>query len=244
MEATGDLQGPNLDLIIHSPGGSIEATESIGEYLRGTFEHVRVFVPHMAMSAATLLALIGDEIYMGAHSQLGPIDPQFILQTPFGVRSVPAQAILDQFEEAREASIRNPDEYHVWAEMLQQYGPGLLVESRNASALSSSVATDWLTRFMLSGLPSGVREQRSQAVAEYLVNHNIHLTHARGIFAAELRNVDSNLAIKDLESAPELHERVLTVYYSLMHTFGNTLAAKLIENHAGNSYIIADSTNY
>ena len=238
MEVAGELPGPDLDLIIHSAGGSIEATESIGEYLRESFESVRVFVPHMAMSAATLLALIGDEIHMGSHSQLGPIDPQFILQTAFGIRSVPAQAILEQFQNAREACINNPDEIPVWAEMLQQYGPGLLVESRNASALSLSVATSWLERYMLSTLPDGVREQYSEEVARYLSDHSAHLTHARGIFALELQSLDRNLAIVNLESNPELHERVLTVYYSLMHTFSNTLTAKLIENHSGNSYVI------
>lgn len=81
MEAIHGLRGPNLDLILHSSGGSIEATETIGEYLRQKFTNIRVLVPHMAMSAATILACVADEIILAAHAQLGPIDPQFILQT-------------------------------------------------------------------------------------------------------------------------------------------------------------------
>ena len=238
MEAVQGLAGTDLDLIIHSPGGSIEAAESIGEYLSQSFDHIRVIVPHMAMSAATILSLVADEIHMATHSQLGPIDPQFILQTAFGYRWVPAQAILAQFEEAREASLRDPNEYTVWADMLRQYGPGLLVECRNASVLSASVVERWLNRYMFKGLSDATRSQHSENVARYFADHTIHFTHARGIFLGELQNFDGNLAIMDLESDPQLHELVLTVHYSLMHTFSNTRAAKIIENHAGSSYVV------
>ena len=236
METVQGCSGPELDLILHSPGGSIEAAEAIGEYLRESFDHIRVIVPHMAMSAATLLSLVGNEIHMAAHSQLGPIDPQFFLQTAFGYRWVPAQAILEQFNAARTACLEDPNEYTVWADMLRQYGPGLLVECQNASALSASVAQEWLNRFMFRGLPDDDRSQRSQDVALYFANHTTHLTHARGIYATELRNLDENLTVVNLESDPQLHDLVLTVHYSLMHTFSNTRAAKIIENHVGNSY--------
>ena len=94
MEVVSNIEEKALDLILHSPGGSAEAAESIVEYLRTRFDHVRVFVPLAAMSAATMLALSADEIVMGAHSQLGPIDPQFNIITPEGPRSSPAKAIL------------------------------------------------------------------------------------------------------------------------------------------------------
>ena len=109
MEAVSNVAGPNLDLILHSPGGSAEAAESIVEYLRKRFANVRVFVPVAAMSAATMIALSADEVVMGQHSQLGPIDPQFIISTPEGPRSAPAKAILNQFEKAKE-ECRRPGE--------------------------------------------------------------------------------------------------------------------------------------
>ena len=69
MEVCRDLNGPGLDLILHSPGGSAEATASIVRYLRRNFDHIRVFVPVAAMSPATMWALAGDVIVMGKHSQ-------------------------------------------------------------------------------------------------------------------------------------------------------------------------------
>src|SRR5262245_58792619 len=62
MEAVYGLTDRNLDLIVHSPGGSVEAAEAIVEYLRSKFDHIWVFVPHMAMSAATMLACAADQI--------------------------------------------------------------------------------------------------------------------------------------------------------------------------------------
>ena len=237
MEVIHGLNGPNLDLIIHSPGGSVEATESIGEYLREKFDRIRVFVPHMAMSAATILAFVSDEIVMAAHSHLGPIDPQFLLQTPFGLRMVPGQAITEQFERAREACLKDPDEYPVWADMLRQYGPDLLVEADNASALSASVVRDWLSRYMFSSFPGIRKEAKSEALANYLTNHATHLTHSRGVFRGELRDFDPQLCLTDLENDQQLQDLVLTIYHATMHTFGYTDAAKIVENHQGQGYI-------
>src|SRR5437588_5120374 len=67
METVSDLEEKELDLILHSPGGSAEAAESIVEYLRTRFDHIRVIVPVAAMSAATMIALSADELLMGDH---------------------------------------------------------------------------------------------------------------------------------------------------------------------------------
>ena len=46
-----------LDLILHTPGGSPLATEGIVKYLHKMFgDNIEIFVPHMAMSAGTMLA--------------------------------------------------------------------------------------------------------------------------------------------------------------------------------------------
>lgn len=84
MEVVHGLTGPNLDLILHSPGGSPAAAEALVKYIRSKFDHVRVIVPQMAMSAATMISCSANSIVMGKHSFLGPIDPQFLLPTGVG----------------------------------------------------------------------------------------------------------------------------------------------------------------
>src|ERR1700674_2552376 len=65
-----------LDLVLHTPGGLVLAALQIAKAVREHKGKVTVFVPHMAMSGGTLIALAADEIVMCEHSVLGPIDPQ------------------------------------------------------------------------------------------------------------------------------------------------------------------------
>jgi len=72
------LTPPNtpIDLILHTPGGLVLATEQIARALIRHPAKVTVFVPHYAMSGGTMLALAADEIVMDANAVLGPVDPQ------------------------------------------------------------------------------------------------------------------------------------------------------------------------
>ena len=84
-----------LDLVLHTPGGDIAATESLVHYLREMFgTNIRAIVPQIAMSAGTMIALSCREILMGKHSNLGPIDPQ--------VGMFPAQAVIEEFTRAQQ----------------------------------------------------------------------------------------------------------------------------------------------
>ena len=65
-----------LDLIIHTEGGNIGATQSLVHYLQQMFEKdVRAIVPQIAMSAGTIVTCCTKSIVMGKQSNLGPIDP-------------------------------------------------------------------------------------------------------------------------------------------------------------------------
>jgi hypothetical protein len=217
---------------LHSPGGSGSAAEQIVKYLRTKFDHIRIIVPHMAMSAATMIATAADEIVMGKHSFLGPIDPQFIMQTALGPRSVPAQAILEQFERAQREAI-DPAKLRVWAPMLAQYGPDLLVTCQNAASLSENLVSEWLKRYMFKGdVDAGAK---GAAIAQWLSNHNAFKTHARPIDRDEL--LAHGLKIVSLEQNQHEQDLFLSVHHAIAHTFNNTTAVKIIENNLGKAYV-------
>ncbi|HEU4448418.1 MAG TPA: hypothetical protein VFR63_00375 [Gaiellaceae bacterium] len=65
-----------VDLLLHTPGGLVLASEQIARALRAHPGKVTVLVPHYAMSGGTLLALAADEILMDDAAVLGPVDPQ------------------------------------------------------------------------------------------------------------------------------------------------------------------------
>jgi hypothetical protein len=148
MEVCKDMEGPNLDILLHSPGGSAEAVASLVRYLRTKFSNIRVFVPLAAMSAATMWALAGDVVVMGKHSQLGPIDPQMVA----GAWTAPARAILRQFEQAKE-ECKDPSVLGAWMPILQQFGPALIQQCEAAEALALRLVREWLERYMFAGAP-------------------------------------------------------------------------------------------
>src|SRR5207302_1902999 len=83
-ECTHNIPGPNIDVLLHSPGGLAEAAESIVKLLRSKYTDVRFIIPSMAKSAATMLALSGNTLVMDEVSELGPTDPQFAMQKADG----------------------------------------------------------------------------------------------------------------------------------------------------------------
>ena len=136
LQALSDIENGPLDVLLHSPGGSPTATESIVHLLRSRFDPIRFIIPHTAKSAATMLALSGDEILLGEAAELGPIDPQIQFVTEQRPISVPARAAIDQFERAASDIDADPGKMRVWLPIIRQYGPAFLQECQNAIELS------------------------------------------------------------------------------------------------------------
>jgi ClpP class serine protease len=80
-----------IDLILHTPGGLVLATEQIARALLRHKAKVTVFIPHYAMSGGTMLAMAADEIVMDENAVLGPVDPQ--------LGNLPAASVLKVIEE-------------------------------------------------------------------------------------------------------------------------------------------------
>jgi len=85
-----------IDLVVHTPGGLVLASEQIACALKRHPGKVSVFVPHYAMSGGTLVALAADEIVMDPDAVLGPVDPQ--LGSPQG-GYYPAASLLKALEQ-------------------------------------------------------------------------------------------------------------------------------------------------
>jgi len=237
MEVVHGLRNSDLDIILHSPGGSPVATEAIVKYLRKKFSNIRVIVPQAAMSAATMLACAANRILLGKHSFLGPVDPQFILHTSLGVRMVPAQAILDQFQMAQE-ECKDTQKLASWLPILSQYGPGLLIECKNAVALSKKLVKEWLTQYMFQGQKRGA--YKASIVARSLADHKEYKTHSRHLSRDDCKGL--GLMIDDLEQDQVLQDLVLSVFHSSTITFNMTPAVKVIENQNGKAFVKLSGT--
>jgi len=88
-----------IDVILHTPGGLVLASEQIAHALCRHPARVTVFVPHYAMSGGTLLALSADEIVMDENAVLGPIDPQLGEYPAVSILKVVEQKSVDEVDD-------------------------------------------------------------------------------------------------------------------------------------------------
>lgn len=233
MEVCSNVTGSReLDLFLHSPGGDGEAADQMLKYLRTQFDHIRAIVPLCAMSAATMMALSADEILMGAHSQLGPIDPQLTIQTNEGPRTSSAQAIKDQFDLAVQ-ECEDPNKLPAWVPILRSYAPGLLATCDHAAARGEEIVRGALERHMFAG-QEGAAEKAAEA-AHWFGDAATFLSHGRPVRADEAR--EHGIKVTDLEDDPELQDAVLTVHHAALITMSQLPILKLIENNANRRFM-------
>jgi hypothetical protein len=228
MEAVHGLPKGPLDLMLHSPGGDANAAEAIMDYLRAEgFGPIRAIVPICAMSAATMMALCCDEVVMGRHSQIGPIDPQFTLATPDGPRSAPAQAILDQFELAKTECAANQSNLAAWMPILRSYMPGLISQCLSAQKAAEGMVSSAMTKYMFSGDPDA--SAKAISAAEWFNDHKTHLSHGKPLQYDDV--VAKGVKVSRLEDDQEFQDKVLSAWHGVQISLSKVAVNKLIENN-------------
>ncbi len=228
MEVTHGLDGSELDLILHSPGGSPEAAEALVSYLRARFEHIRVIVPNLAMSAATMIACAANEIVMGKHSFLGPTDPQVLLSGRF----VPAQGVLDEFAKAKK-ECADPANLPAWLPILQQYAPGILTLCESALNRSQELVGNWLETYMFADVAD--KRDKAEIASKWLADHTHFKSHSRHISRDEL--LRNGLLVSSLEEDQALQDLTLSVFHASTQMFDATGVTKIVENHIGRAFV-------
>lgn len=212
-----------LDIILHTPGGAIAATEALVSYLKSVFgKDIRILVPQIAMSAGTMIAFSGKEIIMGKHSSLGPIDPQ--------IGNMPAEAVIGEFCRAKEDILKDPKAAGYWQFILSKYHPTFLTSCEQAIELSKILAKEWLLSNMCLD-----DEACANTILELFSSHSETKMHARHIGKDKCKQ--AGLKIIDIEDDQKLQDLLLTVHHAFMHTFSASSAIKIIENQDGNAFI-------
>ena len=224
-----DLSGPKLDILIHSPGGFAEATETIVEEIRRKFGFVRFIVPSFAKSAATMMAMSGDEILIDEDAELGPIDPQMFTRN--GV--VPGDAIKQQFDKAGQEILNDPRRGQVWFPILQMLGPGLLSQCENASKLAKNLVNDWLEKYMFRALPDAA--DKAKDVADYLSSHATFMSHGRRVKLQQL--LEHNVNAHNLRDDANLYRAVWELYCIIDIILTNTPVFKMFYNSANQAMV-------
>lgn len=211
-----------LDLFLHTPGGLVSATEGIGNYLRSVFKgDINCYVPHMAMSCGTLLAMACRKIFMGRHSCLGPIDP--------ALGQYRADAVIEEFENARKDIEKNPNLSLLWQPILSKYPMTFLGECEKAGQLAEIVSRKWLAEGMLKD--DGAADKKIGEIVSVFASHRNSKMHDRHIPEEEAEKV--GLKAELIESDPALQDAVMSVHHAAMNYMRQERYARIISNIKG-----------
>ncbi|HRK26720.1 MAG TPA: hypothetical protein PK239_05445 [Chitinophagales bacterium] len=212
-----------LDLILHTPGGDVAATESIIDYIISMFNgNVRAIIPQICMSGGTMIALACRQIMMGKQSNLGPIDPQ--------IGGVACQAVLDEFEQAKREIKQNPHSAILWQTIISKYHPTFLIACKQSIEWAAKIAKEALAKNMCKNNP-----QKIGGILDVFANHSIQKSHARHISLSECKS--AGLEIVDMEMDNDLQDAILTTHHAFMHSITMSTAIKIVENQLGVAYV-------
>lgn len=226
--AHGVDRSRGLDLLLHTPGGDVAATESIIDYLHSLYNgNIRAIIPQMAMSGGTLIALSCNEIVMGRQSSLGPVDPQ--------IGGMPAQGIIEEFQKAASEITQNPAVIPMWQPIIGKYWPTLITSCQHAINWSDELLRRFLTNCMFAAESAETRDPKIEEIANALGKQSTSKSHNRHISKDAAKQLGLNIV--DLESDQEFQDIVLTLHHALTITFAHTRAAKIIENQSGVAYV-------
>lgn len=215
-----------LDLVLHTPGGDLAATESLVDYLRAMFGiDIRVIVPQLAMSAGTMIACASKQIIMGKASSLGAIDPQ--------IGGIPAHGVVEEFKRAVAEVKADPACIPIWQPIIARYSPSFIGVCEKAIDWSAQMTRTWLETAMFKS--DNKRKSKINHILAELGDHAITKSHSRHISAERCKKIGLNVA--SLEDNQALQEAVLSVHHACMLTLASTGAVKIIENHKGVAFL-------
>ena len=198
----------NFDLLLHTPGGNLDAAEKIIRLARekaGKAE-LRIIVPEMAKSAGTLMVLGADLVLMSDASELGPIDPQVQFADSNGlIRWHSAQHYIDAYNELYRKINDNPDDYAARL-MFQKIDPGLVKMCQGAIDRARRSAEDLLKRGMFR------QGGNVTKTAGELLDTTRWLSHSQMISWEDAKDPGIGILVEYYDQGSELWQEIWRLY--------------------------------
>lgn len=168
----------NLFLLLNSFGGGVSSSYKIAKILRDNFEEITIFIPHIAASGATLIALSGNKLIMGEMSHITPID----LQMERNEKFYSVNAMIRSFGNLNNLfeTTREEDAPYPWKAMANKLDPVEFQEWVDASNLMENYARDILSH-------NKALQERSDAIISRLGRG--YPTHTYAITAEEAKGI-------------------------------------------------------
>ena len=213
-----------ITLIISSAGGYPLAAERMINLLRsysGTGNY-DVIVPAKAKSAATMICLGAEKIFMGPASELGPVDPQLI----FNGNHSSAHNVIKSYEQLFKGAEDTKGNLEPYIVQLNNYDPSFIEHLKEACDLATDIAVRYLKK---DGMLSAYTEEEIEEKINIFLAPQETKSHGRPIYIQDVSRCDLNVESIDCDSdiwelIHELHVRT--------HSYVSSRAIKVIESSA------------
>ena len=183
-----------LDILIESTGGDGLVVWRLMSLIRERFKDVSALIPYSAFSAATLLALGCNNIFMGKYGCLGPIDPQINVRKKdgntqhFGYQDIVAYLDFVHDEAGLTEQAYAETAFKILCEQVE---PAVLGVSRRASSLAVTMGEKLLQTHMTTA----EGKIKANAIAKQL--NESYFSHGHALCRNEAKQI--GLAITDAD---------------------------------------------
>jgi len=215
-----------LALVISSPGGDGVAAErviNICRHYSNTGEYWAI-VPSKAKSAATMICFGASKLIMGGTSELGPVDPQVVMQRGDGEFAwFSAYNIVKSYDNLFKRAVSDKKgNLEPYLQQLERYDEREIEELRSALSLAEDIAT----RSLSTGLMQKRKLDQIKKSLEIFLTPEISKTHGRPVFAKEA------ISRKFEITMPDVRQTLWNLVYELYirtNNFVSTVACKCVE---------------
>lgn len=174
----------NLHLLINSLGGGVSSSFKIARALCMNFDNITVYVPHMAISGGTLVALAGNNIVLGEMSSISPIDPQ----TTRNGKQVSANSLIRMFTQLNSyfSDMHPKDAPYPWKALADKLDPVEVQEYIDASNMMEKHARQILDQHIDD-------DEELERIIRKLTNE--YPTHSYAITFPEAENILKDIIV-------------------------------------------------
>ena len=200
-----------IDLIINSNGGdgltSWRIITLLREYL-GKEGKITCLVPFYAFSAATLIAIGCDKIFLHPWASLGPVDPQITVNNKDGTQQFAYEDVLAYTNFLKEDAgiTEQKDKVELLSSLVGQIAPSVIGGAKRASMQSITMAEKLLKLHMM-----GTEAQNAETIAQNLSKN--YFSHGHAVTKSEAKQ----LGLKISDSDSEI-ERIIWAIYTDFET--------------------------
>jgi hypothetical protein len=218
-----------LTLLLNSPGGFALTAERIIKICRAySKDNFEVIVPSMAKSAATMVCLGAQKIWMSQTSELGPIDPQVVFPDVEGktLKRFAVLRLVRSYEELFEKAVQlREGRIEPFLQQLARYDAREIAELRAAHKLAEKIAIETLA----SGILKGETEADIRNRIKPFLELDISIIHGRPIYFDQAAMALGTEAVGLIDNRSSFGKAIWELYVRASYVVENE-SSKLVES--------------